>query len=87
MIYCLLILVKSILTLILKIVILLLTIITLFYFTIDQHAPLKTDYVVPHDVQPRITGENIVCSDVHCIMFDLNKYHAWCKTDFGLGWG
>ena len=38
--------------------ILLLTIIILFFTSLlDKHAPLKTDYVVPRDVQPWMTEE------------------------------
>ena len=60
MIYCLLILVKSILTLVLKMWILLLckkNYNTVFTSPLDKHASLKIDYVVPCDLQPWMTEE------------------------------
>ena len=70
---------------------------TVFTSLLDKHSPLKTDYVVPRDVQPWMTeeimsarrekrkGERVwkkisvrgSSSDVHCIMFDFEKYHSW----------
>ena len=71
---------------------------TVFISLLDKHAPLKTDYVVPRDVQSCMT-EEIMCdrsgssSDVHCNMFDFEnishgeKEQFFQKTDFGLWWG
>ena len=66
---------------------------TVFTSLLDNHALLKTDYVVPRDVQPWMTeeimsarrekrkGERIylekISSDVHCTMFDIEKSHSW----------